>query len=268
MLSQLETLRHALSREHKQARFIAVGSGKGGVGKTTISLSLAILLAQMGQKTLLVDADPGLADLNILLGINPEFHWGDYVRGEKSFSEIVLKDIHGMDFIHGFSGFKDGSALSAENAHKLMDALESEKSKYQWIIFDVGAGLSAANMVFLTRSDFVLLVLSSELTSLADAYGTLKTMRLQNTTQRFGVLVNQAEDAVQAKNVYSNLIRIANQFLGVRFPMLGWIPKDSTVPKALSRQKPLPIEYPECPFSLALGLIAQGLVQTVDMEVS
>lgn len=266
MLSQMEGLKQSLHSAPAKSHIIAVGSGKGGVGKSTISLALAVLWAQKGRKVLLLDADPGLADLNILLGINPPFHWGDFVRGEKTFSEIITKNILGMDFVHGFSGFRDGAALSAENAHKLLDALQAEKQHYDLVILDVGAGLAPANMVYLTRSDMVMLVLNSELTSLADAYGTLKTMRLQNAAQRFGVLINQADNLAQAQLVFDNLSKIAQQFLSVQFPFLGWIPKDPLVPLALSRQQPLPISYPQSPFVQSLHHIAQAMEQYLSQE--
>ena len=259
MMSQMENLRKSLDSQAPKPQIIAVGSGKGGVGKSTLSLATSILLAQSGQKVLLIDADPGLADLNILLGLNPPFHWGDFVRGEKQFHEIVMPDVFGMDFVHGFSGFKDGAALSAENAHKLLDALQEQKKHYDYIVLDVGAGLAPANLVYLTRSDFVMLVLNSELTSLADAYGTLKTMRLQNAAQNFGITVNQADNLAQARLVFDNLSKISHRFLGVEFPFLGWIPKDNTVPLALSKQQPLPFSYPQSPFVLALRNVIESL---------
>ena len=263
-VSQLEGFRKALQgTANREGLSIAIGSGKGGVGKSSFALSLAAMLAQRGGSTRLVDADPGLADLNIFLGINPLLHWGHFVKGEKTLAEVTQKQVlPGLDFVHGFSGVIDASWMQGEAAQKLVQGIQDD-SAYAWTIYDVGAGLSEPNLVFLTAADWMLLVLSPELTSLADAYGTLKTVVRRNSKQRIGIVVNQAENVEQARNVYLNLVKIAAQFLGIRVPLLGWIPRDPELPRSLARQKPLTIEQPAGPYAMAV----QGILKNLESKI-
>jgi len=268
-ISQLEGLRNALQPKTRKAMSIAIGSGKGGVGKSSFALSLSAYWSKAGESVLLLDVDPGLADLNIFLGINPDTHWGHFVQGDRSFAEVTLKQVlPGMDFIHGFSGISLANAgwMQGEAAHKLMDEVAVQKASYDFSVLDVGAGLSEPNLVFLTEVDFVVLVISPELTSLADAYGTLKTVLLRKNTQRIGIVVNQAETVEQARMVYLNLVKIAAQFLGVKLPLLGWLPRDPQVPRSLARQKPLVLEFPDAPYSQAVSNVAKSIETLLKME--
>lgn len=240
-----------------RSRTVAVGSGKGGVGKTSFSLSLSALWAKNGAKVLLTDADPGLADLNIFLGLNPETHWGHFIRGERSFAEVIQRNVlPRMDFIHGFSGVSDPECMLGTAAQKLLVELNNHKNEYDWTVLDVGAGLSEPNLVFLSHVDLFVLVISPELTSLADAYGTLKTVYRRNASQRIAIVVNQAESVEQAKLAYLNLVKISAQFLGVRIPLLGWIPRDPELPRSLARQSPLVLSIPNGPYAQAVHQVA------------
>lgn len=257
--SQLEGFRKALHQgpNGKRPRIIAVGSGKGGVGKTSFSLAVSALWARNGSKVLLTDADPGLADLNIFLGLNPELHWGHFLRGERTFNEIVMKNaLPRMDFVHGFSGVSDPAWMQGASAQKLLEELGEQKQDYDWTVLDVGAGLAEPNLVFLSSVDLFVLVISPELTSLADAYGTLKTVHRRNPSQRIAVVVNQAETMEQARLAYLNLVKISAQFLGIRLPLLGWIPKDPELPRSLARQSPLVLSMPSGPYAFAVSQIA------------
>jgi flagellar biosynthesis protein FlhG len=261
--SQLEGMREAIkvhSETPRKALRVAIGSGKGGVGKTTFALSLGISRVKAGEAVLLLDVDPGLPDLNIFLGINPDTHWGHFVKGEKTLAEVVLRNVKGMDFVHGFSGVTDPSWMQGKAAQMLLDGLHTEVPNYDWMILDVGAGLSEPNLVFMTSVDFLVLVVSPELTSLADAYGTLKTALARNPGQKIGVVVNQAETVEQARNVYLNLAKIAAQFLGVRIPLIGWLPRDPEVPRSLARQSPIVSERPESPYAQGIFAIANAIV--------
>jgi len=260
--SQLDTFRKALGATnipHKGIT-VAVGSGKGGVGKSCFALSYAAMLSRQGESALLVDADPGLADLNIFLGLNPELHWGHFIRGERSLAEVTLRNVWpNLDFIHGFSGVTDATWMQGTAARTLVDALAAQKSCYDCTVFDVGAGLSEPNLVFLTAVDFLVLVLSPELTSLADAYGTIKTVLARNPHQKMGIVVNQAETVEQARMVYLNLVKIVAQFLGKRIPLLGWLPRDLELPRSLARQKPLVLTMPDGPYAMGMATVVQSL---------
>lgn len=257
--TQLEGFRKALHQgpSGKRPRSIAVGSGKGGVGKTSFSLAVSALWARNGAKVLLTDADPGLADLNIFLGLNPELHWGHLIRGERAFAEVVIKNaLPRMDFIHGFSGVSDPTWMQGTAALRLMDELGRQKQDYDWTVLDVGAGLAEPNLIFLSNVDLFVLVISPELTSLADAYGTLKTVHLRNPNQKIAIVVNQADTMEQARLAYLNLVKITAQFLGIRLPLLGWIPRDPELPRSLARQSPLVLSSPNGPYAFSVSQIA------------
>lgn len=260
MPSQLDSFRQSLADRAQKPLSIAIGSGKGGVGKSSLAISMAAVWAHQGQRVRLIDADAGLADLNIFLGINPEWHWGHVLRGEKTFAEAMVRDVVPcMDFLHGFSGVTDPSHMQGDAAKKLIEGIQAEPFEYPWTIYDVGAGLAEPNLVFMTSVDLVVLVLSPELTSLADAYGTLKTILKRKREQKVVVLVNQAESVEQARVVYLNLVKIAAQFLGVRIPFLGWLPKDPEVPRALAKQKPLVLQNAASPYAQAVVRINKAL---------
>ncbi|HSQ41538.1 MAG TPA: P-loop NTPase [Fibrobacteraceae bacterium] len=251
-VSQLQGFQNAVHRGTRSSRMLVIGSGKGGVGKTTFALSCAVLRVAQGESVLLCDADPGMADLNILLGINPPWHWGLFLQGEKRFDEVIQRNVQGVDFVHGFSGIPDASWMQGDAAKRLLSALRQQCTSYDWTIVDVGAGLSEPNLVFMSAADDLALLVAPELTSLADAYGTLKTVIHRRPDAHIGVVINQAQNEEQARVVYLNLAKIAARFLKVQLPLWGWLPSDPEVPRSLARQKPLVLDQPQGPYAKAV----------------
>lgn len=259
--SQLEGFRQIMAsrKQTTKARSFAIASGKGGVGKSTIALGLSMALALQERKVLLLDGDAGLADLNILMGINPRFHWGDYLDGKCSFEELVEKQVHGIDFVHGFSGVLRKGWLEEQSMEKVLATMVDHAHLHDFHIVDVGAGLAESNLVFCTSVDLLILVLGKELTALADAYGTLKTVVTRKPRQKVAIVVNGVRDGEQARLVYGNLMRLAHQFLGTRPPLLAWLPEDSAISKALRQQKPMLQAFPQAPWSQAVLQLAQAI---------
>ncbi len=237
---------------------IAIASGKGGVGKSNFALNLAIALAQKN-KMLLLDGDPGLADLNIMMGINPSAHWGMFVEGSLDFKDIVERDIYGLDFIHGFSGVSSINWVQSDAMQRIIRSLHILGKEYGGMVIDVGAGLSEPTIAFTTTVDLVVLVLNKELTSLADAYGTLKTIRKWNPFQKVSVVVNSVEGTEDPIKVYENLCLVSEQFLGIKPEYLGHLPLDKAVPSSILRQKPVIELFPDSPYIQQVTSIAHAI---------
>lgn len=261
--SQLQDFKHTL-RQNRSGFHVAVASGKGGVGKTTFALNLSVFQALQDQKVLLVDADPGLADLNILLGIHPQEHWGSVVTGERKLDDVIYHDAYGMDFLHGFSGVQDSRWMNASAVQFLVKELQAKWDLYQWLVYDVGAGLHEINLEFMQLADYTVIMLSPELTSLADAYGTIKTMVARNPKVAFGVVINEVQNEKQAQMVYRNLRKVSDQFLRVQFPLLGWLAYDAAVAKAQLQQVPLMSQQPDSLYCQAVAQIANQILHQME----
>lgn len=227
---------------------VAIASGKGGVGKSNFSLNLAMLIAQKF-KVLLLDGDPGLADLHLMMGVSPQYHWGHYLDGQVDFEGLLMKDVCGLDFIHGFSGIPSMNWIQSGAMERIIEELHgSAGAQYDAQVIDVGAGLSESTIALTTTVDLVILIITPELTSLADAYSTLKTIKKYNTSQEVVVCVNQAQNEEEALHTHKQLCQVSEQFLGIKPKYVGFLPKDANVPKALMQQKPIIKVYPQTPY--------------------
>jgi len=258
--SQLEDFRAILRQNRDQScRTIAVASGKGGVGKSTLSANLSLALGSMGRRTLLLDADPGMADLNIILGVNPPFHWGHFISGHKEFEDIIFRDLDEMDLVHGFSGARNMEWMSATALHRLAQGISRVGRKYDVAIMDLGAGVSSGTMLFASNVDLLLLVINDELTSLADAYGAIKTIWQWNSEQRIAVVVNNVASQQEAKQAWNGLVQITERFLGKKPPLLGWLPTAAEMREALVSQQPLVVSQSASPYSAGIFHLADTI---------
>lgn len=238
---------------------VAVASGKGGVGKTNFSLNLAMLIAQHF-KVLLLDGDPGLADLHLMMGVSPKYHWGHYLDQQVDFEGLLMKDVCGLDFIHGFSGIPSMNWIQSGAMERIIAELHGDSgSQYDAQVIDVGAGLSESTIALTTTVNLVILIITPELTSLADAYSTLKTIKKYNPQQEVVVCVNQAQSEAEAIHTHQQLCQVSEQFLGIRPRFVGFLPKDPNVPKALMQQKPILSVYPQAPYVEALRKVLRNL---------
>jgi flagellar biosynthesis protein FlhG len=259
--SQLDRFKQVLGGQLGQngCFSIAVASGKGGVGKTTLAANLAWVLGRMQYKVLLADADPGMADLNILLGVNPPFNWGHLIDGTRGLDEIIFRSIPEFDLLHGFNGIQSQQQINDESMQILLQAVQKASNDYDTQIFDLGAGLSPSTLILGSSVDLLLLVLNSEITSLADAYGAYKTLLQCNNTLKTAVIVNSVENESQALIVYKNLTGLTRRFLYNQPPLLGWVPKDAVVPGSLLKQKLSCNDQPNSQFSKAMQKLATNI---------
>lgn len=242
------------------AHIIAIASGKGGVGKTNISVNLAIHLSRLGLKTCLFDADLGLANVNILLGISPEFTLGDLIEGTCSFDDLLVKDVHGIDIIPGSTGVAMLADLGTDLLELLIDKL-SAMENYDYIIFDTSAGISRQVVSFCLAATHVIVTVVPEPTSLTDAYSLIKVLYKNGNAKPAHVMVNRCRDHDFAERIFSKFNSTVKKFLPVDIELLGSITEDSRVSEAVARQTPFCIAFPESPASKSIEKVAKRISQ-------
>lgn len=256
MISQLNHWKDLMRMQREGGQMngslIAVASGKGGVGKSHLALNLSMLFARFDGSTLLMDGDAGMADLHIMLGVSPDSHWGHFVDGTQSFDQIVFPIRSNLDLVQGFSGVTRMDWIRSRAVEQIFLALQTAANRYERIVIDVGAGVGDSSMLFSTSVDLVLLVITPELTAIADAYGMLKTIRKQNPNQAVGVVVNLVDDAKQGEKTWKDFCKVTEQFLGITPVYLGFLPKDPHVGQALLSQTPVVEKFPKTPYNRAL----------------
>ena len=216
-------------------RVIAMSSGKGGVGKTFFSIHLAAFAASQGKRVLLMDADLGLANVDVMLGVSAQGSVLEMVRGEKSLQQLILPTREGFDVLPGGSGLYELTALDAGQQQVMMDEMRSVSSKYDLILIDVAAGIGDNVLYFVSAAESALVVLTPEPTSLTDAYALIKVLSRQRGVKRFMVVVNQAE-AFVAQVTFRRLVSVADRYLDVHLDYVGHLPYAPEVRKTIQKQ--------------------------------
>ncbi len=247
--------------KHKHHIITSVSSGKGGVGKTFITINLAACLAQKQKKVLVVDCDLGLANIDIMLGVHPEFTLKDVVFEDKDIREVVIKTKGGFDFIPASSGVQEMAQLLYESVEKIKTTLARLLQDYDHIILDTGAGIAENVLQFNLFAHKNLIVLNRELTSLTDAYAIIKVIYQMFGKDSFNIIINSAKDEKEGAQIFNHINSISNKFLGFPLSYLGHIVYDETVPRSIMKQEVLvksaPTSLPSANFQ-AIGNIMSG----------
>jgi flagellar biosynthesis protein FlhG len=257
-----ETAEQEMQEEQQptqSTRIISVTSGKGGVGKTTVSVNLAISLARTGKKVLLFDGDLGLANINVLLGIIPEHNIYEVLKGRKRLQDIIIKTSYGIDIIAGANGISQLADLNEAQRENFLQGLQ-ELSGYDIMLIDTGAGVGANVIGLVLPADEILVVTTPEPTAITDAYGMIKSVVSHGPSGKIKLIVNRVPDAGEAKLVADRLISISNQFLKARIENLGFIFEESSVQKSIRSQRPYVVLYPAAKSSACIKHIAARLV--------
>ena len=242
--------------EHRDLRVIAVTSGKGGVGKSTVSVNLAVLAARAGLRVLLVDADLGLANAEILLGIEPGRHLGDLLREDARIADVLREGPHGIRVLSAGSGLQELTHLGQLEKIRLLGALDEVEDDFDLVIVDSPAGIGDNVLFFVGAAQETLLVVSPEPTSLTDAYAAVKVLSQSAGVRHFDVLVNPAAGDAQAREIFGKLEGLTARFLQARLRYLGHLPRDENVHRAIMAQRPMVDVFPASPMSRALTGIA------------
>jgi flagellar biosynthesis protein FlhG len=260
-VDQAQSLRDQVGtpRGRPPLRVIAVTSGKGGVGKTHISANLSVLAAKAGRKVLLVDADLGLANADIVLGICPTRHLGHLLDGSATPQEVLTEGPHGVRVLGASSGIQGLTQLTPEQKLKLVSIFEPMDDLFDLVIIDCGAGIGDNVLFFAGAAQEALLIVSPEPTSLSDAYATVKVLSAQAGVRSFAVIANQAAD-FQGRDVFRRLTQVTERFLEARLTYLGNIPRDENLQRAVQVQQPVVDLYPRTPASRALQTLSDSLL--------
>lgn len=239
---------------------VAISSGKGGVGKTLVTVNVAINLARQGLKVLVIDADLGLANIDVVLGLTPEFTIQDVLEGHKRLDQVALSGPLGITILPAASGVAELSNLSEEQRLLLMDQMDRWNANFDVVLVDTGAGISPNVRYFILAVEHILVVVTPDPASITDAYALMKVMFLNHRVSHFDLLVNQVKSRQEALEVYKTLHRVADQFLNVGLFFAGFIPHDTHLTKAVRQQKPVAELFPNAPASKAFLGLADNLV--------
>jgi flagellar biosynthesis protein FlhG len=245
-------------------RVIAVTSGKGGVGKSNIVANLGLALAQRGLKVLLIDADLGLGNLDILLGLNPRFTIQDALSLHLKLADVLLEGPGGLRILPASSGIPELVVLNKLQKLFLLSELDYCTEDADVVLIDTGAGISPNVLFFNIAAQERILVVNDQPPALADAYALIKVLVTQHEEKNFKLLGNDLTHPQEAEFVYHTLLRMTERFLGqgVTLDYLGFIPHDDAVPQAVRRQQPVLALYPQAPASRSFVKIARTLWQS------
>ncbi len=241
-------------------RVISVTSGKGGVGKTNCVVNLAISFARKGKRVLVFDADLGLCNLDVMLGLSPKYNINHVLRGEKKIEDIIVKGPEGIMVIPAASGIQELTNLSAENRLALTSSMETLDKDVDIMIIDTGAGISNNVMFFNMAAGEIIVVVTPEPTSLTDAYALMKVLMKKHGEKSFKLLVNTAQGDKEGKNIYSIISLVASRFLNVSLEYLGCVVRDEKVSKAVINQRAVMEMFPETAASKCIRGISDKLL--------
>lgn len=248
-------------RPAAMTQVIAVASGKGGVGKTNVVANVAMALSKSGQRVLVLDADLGLGNLDVLLGLVPEHTIEHVLAGTHTLDDVIVDGPGGIRVLPASSGVPQLTALNDTQQMLLLEQLETLSRGVDMLLIDTGAGISPNVTFFTSSAQDAIVVVSPEPTSLTDAYALIKVLTRQYRERRFKVLVNMAKSPREAADVFRKLDTAADRFLHVALEYVGYIPQDDYVPLAVMQQKALLELFPASPAAQAMTRLAGQILQ-------
>ena len=246
----------------RPVRVIAVTSGKGGVGKTNIVASLALSMARLGQRVVVMDADLSLANMDILLGLSPEYHLGHVFSGERRLAEVLVNGPGGIKILPASNDNQGLSLLTEGQKATLLEEMDSLEDSLDVLLIDTSAGIGYNVIYFNLAAHDRVVVVTPEPTSITDAYALIKFLFTQHREKNFHILVNETRSEGEGKEVFAKLASVADRFLGgPSLYYLGHIPYDTNIPKAVRRQKAFLEAFPDTPASKGIIRVAEQLLK-------
>ncbi|WP_186671225.1 MinD/ParA family protein [Sporosarcina sp. BP05] len=261
MRDQAETLRlKMLKSQGKLSKSIAIVSGKGGVGKSNFSTNFAHALLAKGKKVIIIDMDIGMGNIHILLGMAPRNSLTDYLLNKVEIDEVVNEAPGGLSFISGGSGLDMVMEWSAAMFDRLIQAFEHLQQRYDFILFDMGAGATQRSIELIVSVDEIIVISTTEPTSITDAYSMMKFICLQDPDKVFSIVSNRVSKGDDGNDAVTRLQYAMRKFLGKETKILGFLPEDPVVHKAVLAQEPFLLLYPKAPISQRMMAIAESFV--------
>jgi len=243
----------------RPVKVIAISGGKGGVGKTNVSVNLAVALSQMGRRVMLMDADFGLANVDVLLGLSPEYDLSHLIRGERNLDEIIIEGPAEVRIVPASSGIGRMASLTPAEHAGVIRAFSELSYDLDVLLVDTAAGISDGVVSFCRAAQEVIVVVCDEPASITDAYAFIKVMHRESGVHRFHVLANMARSVQEGHELYLKLTRAAERFLEVTPIFLGAIPHDERLRKAVQKQQAVVEAYPSSPSAVALKKVAKAI---------
>jgi flagellar biosynthesis protein FlhG len=238
----------------------AVCSGKGGVGKTNITANLATVAARAGKRVLIIDADLGLANVEIVLGLKPRYHLGDLLDKGLSINDVLCEGPPGVSLLAAGSGVKSLTQLTDAQKMHFVQALDPVEDMFDLVLIDSGAGIGDNVLFFVGAAQEAILVVSPEPTSLVDAYATVKVLSQQAGVRTFNVIINPVVDELTARGIFQKLTAVTGKFLEAKVRHLGYIPRDENLHRAIMAQRPVCEMFPASPSARAIVALGERLL--------
>lgn len=273
-MDQAEQLRNIIKMNHirqkPMARVITITSGKGGVGKSNVAINLGIQLKKMGLNVIILDADFGLANIEVMFGTIPKYNLRDTIEGKKKLKEIITEGPMGVQFISGGNGVEGLANLSKIQLSNLLKGMEQLDEIADVILIDTGAGISDNVLEFVASGSEVLLVTTPEPTSLTDSYSLLKALSnysgFSKENTEIKIVANKVANVVEGRNLYTKLNLVTERFLEMSLGFLGAVPVDEQIVKAVMKQSPISISYPNARASKAFERMSAQLTGTKTLK--
>jgi len=253
--------RSARAKRLSPAPAFAVTSGKGGVGKTNVVANLATALARSKRRVMAIDADLGLANLDLFLGVNPAHTLADFFSGAAALDEIVVANRDGILLLPGASGVAEITTLSRDQKNSLLTELDVMTDELDLVLVDTGSGISDAVTYFTSAAQEIVVVVTPELASITDAYALIKILVSAHGRKRFAILANNVADQAQAWRLFDTLSGTALRFLNASLDFLGWIPRDPQLLRAVAQARTVVTEAPDAPSSRAFAALAEQFIR-------
>jgi len=241
-------------------RVLSITSGKGGVGKTAVVSNIAVTLAKQGKKVLIIDADLGLANIDVVLGLSPEYNLNHFFNGERTLEEVMVEGPHGLKILPAGSGVQQYTRLDSQLKMRLIDSLDALEEHFDVVLIDTEAGISDNVTYFNVAAQDILVVTTPEPTAITDAYALMKLLSTQYHQKRFLLAVNSVRNADEGLDVFEKLTMVSGRYLDIFLDYLGCIPFDRKMHESVRQQQVIVDLYPENKVAKSFNTLAENLI--------
>ena len=259
--------RFAAPKRVSQVPVFAVTSGKGGVGKTNVVANLAAALALRKKRVMVIDADLGLANLDLFLGVRPAYTLADFFTGLVALDEIIIQNSIGILLLPGACGTQEVTALRHDQKIALLTELDALSHEVDWVLVDTGSGISDAVTYFATSAQEIVVVLTPEPSSMTHAYALIKVLAFEHHEKRFRILANNVSGEEEALHLFDALSRTALRFLNASLDFFGWVPRDPQLIRAVARSQMVVTGASDAPSAKAFAVIAERMIEMTSARV-
>ena len=245
--------------KHRKVRTIAVASGKGGVGKTNITANLAIGFSRLNKNVLILDADLGLSNIDVILNLATKYNIHHLLNGEKKLKDLMVEGPEGIKVLPASSGIQELTELDEFQRLRLIEEFDAYDDDVDYLLIDTSSGISSNVAFFCMAAQEIIIVTSDDPTAMTDAYALIKVLFTKYQEKNFQILVNNVKNEREATDVYMRLSTAAEKFLSISLDYIGFIPRDSSVPKAVRQQRAFIDVYPDCEAAKSLLKISEKI---------